>query len=52
VESDNELPNGIRIACGTLLPVGAVRITAGPGGCPAGETPAAVVHAPAVGVQR
>lgn len=52
VESDNELPNGLRIACGTLLPVGAVRTTAGPGGCPAGETPAVTVHGPTVGAQR
>ncbi|PYC68723.1 GDP-mannose pyrophosphorylase [Streptomyces tateyamensis] len=44
VESDNELPNGIRIACGVRLPMGAVRTTAGPGGCPAGETSAAAVH--------
>jgi mannose-1-phosphate guanylyltransferase len=44
VEADNELPNGIRIACGTRLAVGAVRTTAGPGGCPAGQTSAAAVH--------
>ena len=52
VESDNELPSGIRIACGTLLPVGAVRTTAGPGGCPAGTTAAAAVHGPSVTAQR
>ncbi|MBV6698861.1 NDP-sugar synthase [Kitasatospora aureofaciens] len=52
VESDNELPNGIRIACGTLLPVGAVRTSAGPGGCPAGASAAAAVHGPAVTAQR
>jgi mannose-1-phosphate guanylyltransferase len=52
VESDNELPSGLRIACGTLLPVGAVRTSAGPGGCPAGESAAVTVHGPKVGAQR
>ncbi|KDN84056.1 GDP-mannose pyrophosphorylase [Kitasatospora cheerisanensis KCTC 2395] len=46
LEAENELSNGLRIACGTRLPVGAVRLSAGPGGCEAGLTNAAAVHAP------
>ncbi|GAA2739435.1 NDP-sugar synthase [Kitasatospora cinereorecta] len=50
LEPDNELPPGLRIACGTLLPIGAVRLTAGPGGCPAGASAAATVHGPGIRV--